>query len=252
VDSTEDRSISEDWYRQSFGALYPIVYAQRTVAAAGPEAAFAARELGVRSGEWVLDLCCGNGRHMVHLLGHTPFVVGLDYSPDLVGLARRTVGTKARLVRADMRAIPFHGAFDVVVSFFTSFGYFPTFKENARVVAEMARVMKPGARFFIDYFNAAFVEKTLVPESVREYKGYRIEERRWIDSVRRRVNKVMAVTREGKAVGEWGESVQLYGPQEFRALLAQGGLLVDRVFGNYEGASLDERQPRMIVLGHKG
>jgi len=252
VDSLDQTRVDENWYRTSFDAFYPIVYAHRTVEAAEPEAAFAADQLDLRPGERVLDLCCGNGRHMVHLSRQTPFVVGLDYSNDLLALARKNLGEGSVLLRGDMRAIGLAENFDVVTNFFTSFGYFLTQAENLRVVHEMARVLKPGGRFIVDYLNADYVTAHLVPESVREHEGFTIREKRWISEVRRRVNKTTRLCKGNDILGEWGESVQLYEATEFRALLDRGGLEVDRVFGDYTGAPMDAERPRMIVIGHKG
>lgn len=247
----EDTSIADDWYHKSFGALYPVIYAHRTVEAAEPEVVFAAQQLDLRKTDRVLDLCCGNGRHMVHLIQLAGHVVGLDYSPDLLALAREAVGSGARLVRADMREAPFDAAFDVVVNFFTSFGYFPSNDENLGAVREVARVLKRGGRFLVDYLNPPFVEKMLVPESLREYKEYTISEKRWIDRKRRRVNKSIMVSKNGKPVAQYAESVRLYTQAELLELMARGGLEAACVFGDYGGAAFGEEQPRMIVVGHK-
>lgn len=244
--------IRDDWYREGFNALYPVVYGHRTVEAARPEAAFAAKHLKLGSNHRILDLACGNGRHMVHLVPVGGTVVGLDYSADLLSMAVKTVGTAAQLVRADMRSIPFPSCFDAVVNFFTSFGYFHSDDENKRVVHEVARVLKPSGRFLIDYLNTPFVEKTLVGESNRESSGYAINERRWIDQRTRRVNKATEVSRDGEVVGRWAESVRLYEEPQFRALLASGGLIVEHIFGDFTGAPLSDSLPRMIVVGHKG
>jgi len=244
--------IPRDWYQRGFGALYPIVYAHRTIEAARPEADFAARQLGLSEKDSILDLCCGSGRHMVHLARTTPRIAGLDYSPELLAMARQTLGGGAGLVRGDMRSLPFRCVFDTVTSFFTSFGYFEAADDNMRVIGEVARVLRPGGRFFIDYLNAGNVEKKLVPESVRQYKGYVIKERRWIDAGRRRVNKWVSAEREGVEAGAWGESVQLYSETELRKMLALGGLAVDRTFGDYDGSPVSADAPRLIVLGHKG
>jgi len=249
--ANESSYIEDSWYKRSFDSQYPLVYAHRTIEAAAREAAFAAVQLNLRRGEQLLDLCCGNGRHMVHLLRYACAVTGLDWSEALLSEARGILGSEAALVRGDMRDLPFENAFDAVTNFFTSFGYFMDDAENARVVEQAARAMKPGGRFFIDHVNAAFIRKTLVPESTREYNEYRIEERRWLDAARRRVNKVTKVWRNGEPAGEWGESVRLYEPEEFRAVLANANLFVDRVFGDYDGALMDVRRPRMIVTGHK-
>jgi len=251
LDGATDTSIGDDWYQRSFGAVYPVLYAHRSVEAAAPEAAFAAERLGLQSGDRVLDLCCGNGRHMVHLLRHTPRVVGLDYSLDLLSLASEQLGDGAGLVRGDMRALPFGMVFDAVTNFFTSFGYFGAPEENLAVVREVARVLKPMGRFFIDYLNPAHVAATLVPETVREHEGYQITERRWIDGERRRVNKATVVSRDGRMVGRWGESVRLYEEAEFRALLREGGLEIERLFGDYDGAPPSDDRPRLIAVGHR-
>ncbi len=243
--------VEKSWYKSSFDAQYSLVYAHRTVEAAAKEAAFAARQISLKKDDAVLNLCCGNGRHMVHLLRITGGVTGLDYSSALLREARKVVGTEAVLVRGDMRALPFRGAFDVVTNFFTSFGYFRDDAENAGVVEQVSALLKPGGRFFVDHINAAFVRERLVPESTREYNGYRIEERRWLDAARKRVNKITKIWRGQESVGEWGESVRLYEPEEFVAMLKRGRLSVTRVFGDYEGGPLAADGLRMIVTGHR-
>ncbi len=247
-----DYEIKDDWYREGFNSLYPIVYGHRTVEAARPEAAFAAKHLRLTAQHRLLDVGCGNGRHMIHLQGHTPSVVGLDYSPDLLALARQTLGQDARLVRADMRAIPFWSCFDAVVNFFTSFGYFTSMEDNRRVVRQIAQALKPSGRFLVDYFNAPFVKAALVGESVRMANGYTIREHRWIDRQTRRVNKTTEVLKDEILVGRWSESVRLYEEAQFRALLASGGLTVEHIFGDFTGAPLSDIQPRMIAVGRKG
>lgn len=243
--------IPEDWYSQSFGALYPVIYAHRTVEAAGPEADFAGRCLNLQHGQRVLDLGCGNGRHLFHLSRLTGGAAGLDYSADLLKLAFGLLGPRARLVRGDMRQLPFPTMFDVVTNFFTSFGYFKTTGEDLGVLREIARVLVGGGRFFIDYINPVFVNNTLVPQSDREYKGYTIRERRWIDRSRRRVNKMIEASLGDKAAGTWFESVRLYDEAELRALVEQAGLSVLTVYGDYDGSPLSDRLPRMIVVGEK-
>lgn len=251
MEPTNPSTIDSAWYKRSFEAQYSLVYAHRTVEAAAGEAAFASEQLQLCPEDRVFDLCCGNGRHMVHLLRRTAAVTGLDYSAVLLSEARRLLGPDAALVRGDMRDLPFDGAFDVLTNFFTSLGYFQDDAENERVMHQAARALKPGGRFFIDHINAEYVRRTLVPESSREYKEHRIDERRWLDARGQRVNKTTKVWRGEEPMGEWGESVRLYEPEEFARLLAKGRLFVDRVFGDYTGAPMDADRPRMIVTGHK-
>ncbi len=248
---THSNEVQADWYASAFDALYPVVYAHRTVEAAAPEAAFALKALEITSRDVVLDLCCGNGRHMVHLVPHARRVIGLDYSPHLLCLARRSLGGKGLLLRGDMRSLPFPETFDVVTNFFTSFGYFMDEAENRSVARGIGRVLRPSGRFLVDYLNADYVEANLVPESQRESAGYRIHERRWIDSALRRVNKVMEVSRGGRMVSRSSESVRLYTVREMTNLLGSAGLEVTALHGDYDGTPVANTRPRVILVGRK-
>ncbi|HPA05731.1 MAG TPA: class I SAM-dependent methyltransferase [Candidatus Hydrogenedentes bacterium] len=242
-------NIAPDWYARAFDSLYLILYAHRTVEAARPEAEFAAAELGLGGTERVLDLCCGNGRHMSHLRNWCGSVTGLDYSEALLRLAHDSVGRDCALVRADMRAIPFREAFDAVTNFFTSFGYFVDPNDNLQVVCGVAAALKPGGRFFIDYVNRDSAIAHLMPESVRTQGAYEMRDRRWIDAERNRINKHTTVLYNGVTIREVEESVQLYSPCEFEGLLHAGGLRVEALYGDYTGAGLDSEAPRMIATG---
>ena len=244
-----DAVIPDDWYERSFDALYPVIYAHRTVEAAARESRVAATRLRLCGGKRVLDLACGNGRHLVHLRACGADAYGLDFSAFLLEEAVGVLGSGRGLVRADMRAIPFQGVFDAVVSFFTSFGYFARREENLQVVQGVAGALKPGGRFFIDYINADHTIHNLVPLSKRITKPYTIEESRWVDHETRRINKCTTVARDGAPLHRFAESVQLYTRDEFVALLAEGGLRVDDLYGDYEGTAWDPEQPRMIALG---
>jgi len=245
------RDIAPDWYVRAFDDLYPLLYAHRTVEAAEPEADFAAAQLRLAGNERVLDLCCGNGRHIKHFRHRCASLTGLDYSEALLRIARGMVGRDCALVRADMRAIPFVGVFDAVTNFFTSFGYFVEVEDNFKVVFGLAGALKPGGRFFIDYVNRESAITRLVPESIRKHEDYEIRDQRWIDTVKNRLNKLTTVIYRGEAIREVEESVRLYSPSEFEDLLREGGLKVEALYGDYTGAGLDSVTPRMIAAGLK-
>lgn len=249
--NTYNRNIPEDWYATSFGALYPILYAHRTIEAAAPECAFALQQTGLTPGAHCIDLCCGNGRHLVHLAQHTPWASGIDFSSELLRIARNTLANRARLIRADLRKLPFKKSFDAAFSFFTSFGYFQTEEENRTAALNMVHALKPGGKLFMDFFNPAYLERHLLPHSERLQQGYRITEDRWIDPQHRRINKITTVHQDNALIAQLGESVHMYCLDELSEMFARAGLEIDRVFGNYEGQAFDVTQPRMILVGHR-
>ncbi len=247
----EEPVVPKDWYEDAFGAFYPVIYAHRTVESAAKEAAFAAAQTQLSSGDTLLDLCCGNGRHLAHLVPRAGRSVGVDYSPPLLRLAHCNA-PGALLLRADMRALPFVEYFNVVVNFFTSFGYFTEDRDNRAVLSAMCQVLRPQGRYFLDYLNPVHVETELHPHTTRHLGKYRIEENRWIDRAARRVNKVTQVWLHGDCVAQTTESVRMYSLDEMEAMLVGAGLEIDRIFGDYDGASFFNDRPRMIIIGHRG
>lgn len=247
-----ETSIAADWFADAFDSLYPVVYAHRSIEAAAQEAAFAAACTGLGPADRALDLCCGAGRHMVHLAERTMSLTGLDYSPSLLALARRRGGSALRFVRGDMRALPFVGqAFDVVFNFFTSFGYFLEDSENVQAAREMGRVLHSGGRFLLDFLNAPQVRATLAPHTERRAGAYLVEEHRWLDERAARVNKRTIVKQDGAVVAAYEESVRLYTGAELTTLLAEAGLSAEQRFGDFAGGAWREDSPRLILAGTK-
>ena len=247
--SRETQPVPGDWYEAAFGSLYPLVYEHRTVEAAVPEVRFAADAVGLSPDDRALDLCCGTGRHLVTLEQSGARLVGLDFSNHLLAMARSQLKPHTSLVRGDMRQLPFEGAFDVVFSFFTSFGYFLEDTDNQDAANELGRVLRRNGRFFMDYLNPRNVEDTLVPHSSRTVNGHTIDEERWIDRETRRINKRVEVSCKGRRVGGTLESVRLYRRQELLEVLETAGLRVNHIWGDYSGRPYDEDAPRMIVSG---
>ncbi|MFP4499858.1 MAG: class I SAM-dependent methyltransferase [Candidatus Hydrogenedentota bacterium] len=244
--------IASNWYESAFNALYPIIYAHRTAEAALPEAEFAAKQVALAPEDRLLDLCCGNGRHMVHLRNHVRRVVGLDFSGHLLALAKQNCGDDICAVRGNMRTLPFAAqSFDVVVNFFTSFGYFAKDADNAAVLGEISRVLSPGGRFFIDYVNVDNLRNALVKHSQRQLDAFTIVEQRWIDDAAHRINKRTVLTCADRLIAAADESVRLYTHEEMRTMCKQAGLEITRVAGDYGGAPFNDAHPRMILIGKK-
>lgn len=249
--SPHRRTISGNWFQQTFDALYPILYAHRTIEAAEAESLFSIEQTKLKQNDRVLDLCCGGGRHIAHLQKASDHVVGLDYSSHLIELARETVGDDQLLIRGDMRHLPFVDQFDVVVNYFTSFGYFRDIEENQKVVQDMALALKADGRFFIDYMCKDWAIANLEEETRRSAEGFEVIERRWIEADGSRINKTTSIARGDDEIKHTGESVQLYTTDEFSTLLTEGGLTIDTLYGDYCGSACAPEFPRMIAVGQK-
>ena len=143
----------------------------------------------------VLDLCCGAGRHSRALLRSSPTplkVLALDLSADLLHRAAAASPGDVRVgyIRGDMRVLPLQpSSLDGAMNIFTSFGYFDTDDEHQRVLDGVARALKPGGRFFMDFFNPAPVIAQLPVRTEKRVDGVTIVEERTYDADRKRICK---------------------------------------------------------------
>jgi len=242
-----------EWFRRWFGEEYLLVYEHRNREEAEQEIIFIKDTLGLDGGELILDLCCGSGRHALPLAALGCRVVGLDYSPALLRIARQETPPHAewpRYVRADVRNIPFrNGVFDAALNLFTSFGYFDD-DANRGVLVSLSRLLRTGGKYCIDYLNPSRVLSSLEPESVRERDGVIIREERSHNAPARRVEKTIRFQHEGR-VREFHESVRLYSLEEMNGMLRGTGLTVEGVYGSTAGDLYGVSSPRMILWGKK-
>ncbi|HUR33090.1 MAG TPA: methyltransferase domain-containing protein [Vicinamibacterales bacterium] len=100
--------------------------------------------LAPQPGERILDLGCGDGALTQRLIEAGAVVVGVDASPEMVEAARAR-GIDARL--ADARTLAFDAEFDAVFSN----AALHWIREADRVLAGVARALRPGGRFVAEF-----------------------------------------------------------------------------------------------------
>lgn len=274
--------MAEPWYRQAFGAFYPLLYAHRN----DDEARRCTQRLPqlapLTDGRAlpVLDLGCGDGRHLPWLRAQGLTVIGLDLSRPLLAAATARA-PHAALVCADMLHLPCRdGAFGAVVSLFTAFGYFGEGPGagalsaaggggapagDAAVAAGIGRVLAAGGHWFLDYLDADNVRSELSagPGSRERTAGpLTVIETRSLDRTGAAVLKDVSLTalpgRQAEAdalgVGAGGlayrERVALYTVAELDRLAAGGGLRRVAAAGDYDGAPLGAG-PRCLLVYRK-
>jgi SAM-dependent methyltransferase len=235
------------WYLRWFGDAYKKLYPHRDRREAEDQVTHLLRTLPVTPAWRILDVGCGQGRHLEILRARGFNAVGLDLSASLL---RDAAARELRVVRGDMRRLPFKpGGFDLVTSFFTSFGYFATFEEDVEALAQFASVLKPGGCLFLDLLNKSNLVKNLVPMDRKWVGGTEVIQRRRIEgSV---VVKEIEIHLDAK-VERHEERVRLYAPGELKEPAARFGLAQTHVFGDEAGCPYHpEQSPRMSLLFRK-
>ncbi len=237
-----------EWFEQWFGEEYHVLYPHRDDTEAQLAVALIRRVAPWSSGQLVLDLACGAGRHAAELERAGARVIGLDLSPAMLHRARRRV--RAPLVRGDMRALPFRpGTFGLVVNLFTSFGYFRSDTEHGAVMRQVAEVLAPDGRFVIDYLNADQVRRSLRRDSEQIQQGdasARVKRRFSEEGLY--VVKEIELRAENRS---FQERVRLFTPAELERLLTAAGLEVVARYGDYDGRPLGVDTPRTILVARR-
>jgi ubiquinone/menaquinone biosynthesis C-methylase UbiE len=238
----------EPWYARRFDATYLEVYAHRDEEEARRATAALLAPLGLR-GRSALDLACGPGRYLRALQAQGARVVGLDLSLDLLHAARRSgLDGALGLVCADMLRLPFRSAcFDLVLSMFTSFGYFATEADDRSMLGEVARVLRPGGDLVLDFLNAERLRRELVAETQGRRGRFEVHERRWVDTERDLVVKEIEL-RDGGERRTYREQVRLWSADALVQALAQVGLVVRQRWGDYGGAPFQAAQSERLVV----
>lgn len=126
--------------------------------------------LQVEKNEAILDLCCGQGRHIMELAdrGYTN-LYGMDRSHYLISRAK-TACKKNQLnisfKEGDARKLPYpDNHFSVVMVLGNSFGYFETKKDDEVVLEEISRILKVGGKLLIDLTDGDHVRTNYEPRS---------------------------------------------------------------------------------------
>lgn len=243
-----------NWYEEWFSADYMLIYPHRDTAEAIAQINFLLKTIPLPKNAKILDLCCGCGRHSIELrkLGYD--VVSADLSSDLLYVAKskaKTNNVDLKIIRCDMREIPFENQFDIVLQFFTSFGYFQSDEENQKVLDSIAKALKTNGKFLIDYMNPDYVVNNLISKDEKDIsEGMHLIQERWIDEQNHRINKKIILIKNG-IEKNYLESVRLYSHKEMWNMLNKAGLQVSETYGDFLGNKFDRKSPRMILIGCK-
>ena len=215
----------------------------------------------------VLELCVGTARAAVPIAAAGHRVVGVDYDADLLAIARRKrdaaglTGRRLDLQQGDALSLDLGRRFDWACIFFNTLLVFTTLDEQDRLLGTVVRRhLKPDGRLWVDVFNPDLSllanprSTDLQPHvfhvpslgrTVTSTTDIRVDgtaqvqhvtfNYTWFDATgrRRRERNRFALT--------W-----LF-PRELRLLLERNGLLVEHLYGNYDGSAVTDGSPRLIA-----
>lgn len=218
----------------------------------------------------VLELAVGTGRAAIQLAKAGHRVVGIDYARDMLDIARkkrdraRISPRNLTLIHGDIRRKRLGRKFDWVVLLFNTLLAFTTLEDLDAVLQNIVRHLKPRGELWLDFFNPNLsllarpksqnLDPVLfhIPELNRSvYRNTSI--------VRDPANQMQAVTfhyrwfddRGGEHHHRIAFPLTFMFPRELRMLLERHGLVIEKMYGDYDGSKLGSDSPRIISISRK-
>lgn len=159
-----EQHLPSEWWRKLFNALYVktdgdvVENSENT----RREVDFLIAAAAVQPHSAILDLCCGQGRHVLELARRGfKNVMGVDRSRYLIRLARKRAQTEALSVvfkEGDARnpRLP-ESSFDCVAIMGNSFGYFSNKQDDEKVLATVGKMLRPSGQIVLDITDGAYM-----------------------------------------------------------------------------------------------
>ena len=244
--------VPREWHKDFFKNSFYNPASPAAVAKAPMETAFVLKQLRLKKGAKLLDLCCGPARHAILLAERGLAVTGYDFSTDYLKEAAakaRKAKVKLTLLRGDMRQLKFKEEFDAVINLFTSFGYFRRFSEDIKTLRGISRALKPGGLFMIDIIHGDHVRKNFRARNWTRLEdgSHHLEE---AVLTKDGVLNTWTVIKKNK-VQKRSFFSRLYSRSRMSAAMKQAGLTPLKFWGSFSGTPLTHKTNRLIVLARK-
>jgi SAM-dependent methyltransferase len=148
------------WFEPIADHLGPAYLRYSFTKGTAQEVDFVIDALLLTTGDRVLDIGCGPGRHTYELARRGFVAHGIDISKRFIDLAEAGAPPGATFERLDARAMSFVGEFDAAICLCEgAFGLMEADDENGAVLSGIAAALKPGGMLALSAFSSYFAVK---------------------------------------------------------------------------------------------
>lgn len=227
-----EQHVRPDWWKNIFNALYIKTDADvvEDQAITKGEVDLIETVLDLPRDARILDLCCGQGRHVLELAsrGYTN-VEGFDRSHYLIAKAKaraRKAHLSIRFREGDARKPAYTpDSFDAVTILGNSFGYFETTEDDLRVLKAVSRVLKPGGKLLIDVADGNYLKEKFQPRSWEwiDEKHFVCRERSLSSDGNRIISREVITHTEKGVLADQFYAERLYTSDNLKDLLLKAG-----------------------------
>lgn len=197
--------------------------------------------LQLKPNDKILDMACGQGRHLLELARRgQQEVYGIDRSRFLIQRARsraRSEGLTVNLKEGDVRKLPYPtDTFDCVTILGNSFGYFESTDDDLKILKEVFRVLKPNGKFLMDLADGNYLLNNYVPRSWEwiDKKHFVCRERSLASDNQRLISREVVTNIEKGVIVDQFYAERLYRKEDIVSLLQKAGFTSPIFHGEIE------------------
>ena len=213
--------------------------------------------LDIQSGESILDMACGFGRHSLALSQKGYSVTGIDLNPDFIIEARKKandLNLDALFECADMLDFVERDGFDHIIFMYNSFGYFLDPEDDKRVLQNSLLSLRPGGKLVLQVPSREGIMRSRTSQHFRywheENNGkIRLEEATTNDDWT--WNTTRWIILDGSERQEYTYGMRLYDRTELCSLLDSIGFCEIKTYSSISGKPYSKDVPHIVVVAHK-
>lgn len=253
-----ERHLPAEWWKTLFNSLYlktdaDVVENDRNTVA---EVDWVVRAAGLEPNDFILDLCCGQGRHCLEL-ARRGFrnVFGLDRSRYLIRLARKRARSQKLHVtfhEGDARRFRLPSdRFHCVAVLGNSFGYFDRAEDDTTVLDSIKRVLRSGGQVVLDLTDGQWMREHFERRTWEwiDQDQFVCRERSLSSDGDRLISREVVVHAERGVIADQFYAERLYGQQQIADLLEEAGFTNVRHHGSLQAAS--DRGHDLGMMAHR-
>jgi len=252
-----------EWWTTFHMAEMADVLLARTSEQVDTTIGFLERELELTPGQRIFDQCCGSGDLAIPLAKRGFIVTGCDLFAPYIDRAITQAGAdqwsadqvEPTFVCADAFAFVPDQPCDVVINWFSSFGYAADDDVNRTMLARAVDSLVTSGRFAIEVPNIAGIlrgfQTTLVQQGMSDGRSVRIERDCKPDFETGLLHQRWQWQIEGEAPVERHSAMKMYLPNRVCELMEEVGLGDLQLFGSDAGEPFEMDSPRLLITARK-
>lgn len=212
------------------------------------EVNFLIKYLKLKKNDNILDIGCGNGRHLFELYkkGFRK-LFGIDLSKNFIKKAKET-NNEIDFINKNFIIWKCKKKFNKAYSFFSSFGYY-TDDNNEKYIKKVSQILIKNGIFLLDLFNYSYFIKNF-KKKIKTKKGELLITNINEFNKRTSINRSIVIIKniKTKKTKKYEFRIRYYSVSEIKELLEKSNFKIINILGNYKGNKLSAKSRRMIFI----